>query len=118
MDPETRVVHGLLEAWGKTCGDRFKPWPSRTLLGKIIDYGARGAAQASHAVDTIPDEVANVDAAVSRLGQIDKKVIVAYYTRYDPPEIVARKLHMRYRMFQAVLRRARWRIGGYISALD
>ncbi len=118
MDPETRFVHGLLETWGKTCADRFRAWPNTTVLGKLIEFGPMGAAQPGKPVESIPEDMARVDAAISKLGQIDKKVIVAYYTRYEPPEVVARRLHMRYRQLQAVLRRARWRIGGYMAALE
>jgi DNA-directed RNA polymerase specialized sigma24 family protein len=77
-----------------------------------------GAAQPGKPVESIPEDIAHIDAAISRLGQIDKRVIVAYYTRYEPPDLIARKLQMRVRQFQAVLRRARWRIGGYMAAME
>lgn len=118
MDPDTKRVHVRLEEWGKWARDtEVRPWPRRTLLGRIMDQGASGAGQ-SQAPISIPNTVAAVDAAVARLGAIDRSVVQTYYLRWEPPEVMARRLSMRVRQFQSVLRRARWRIGGYLDAVE
>lgn len=119
MDPETRLVHSLLVEWGSVCRDTHRAWSSGTVLSKLIEFGPMGAGQSGKPNETIPDRLAHVDAAVSRLGAIDKASIKEYYTRGEEPlEAVARRLRMRTRELQNVLRRARWRIGGYMSALQ
>jgi hypothetical protein len=46
MDPETRIVHARLEAWGAWAKDaEIRAWPASTLLGRMIDQQAVGAAQ-------------------------------------------------------------------------
>ena len=37
---------------------------------------------------------------------------------WAPPEAMARALHMRLRMFHNVLKRARWRVSGYLAAIE
>jgi hypothetical protein len=115
MDPESKVVHIRLEHWGKLCADRWSPWPHNTLLGKIIEYGLSGAAQAGKPMETIPEEVAETDAAVAKLNWTDKRAVSVYYTRQEPVEACAKRCHMRIRQFQNVLRRARWRIALHLN---
>jgi hypothetical protein len=64
----------------------------------------------------MPDHVAVVDAAVSKLGDIDRRVVKSYYLKWEPVTVMARHHHMRVLQFQRVLRRARWRIMGYLDA--
>lgn len=117
MDSETRLVHERLEQWGRWARDsEARTWPQSTLLGRVIEQGASGASQQGKPPVQIPEAVAVVDAAVSRLGAIDRGVVQTYYLRWEPIEVMARRHSMRVRQFQNVLRRARWRILGYIDA--
>jgi hypothetical protein len=117
MDPETRVVHARLEAWGAWAKEsEAHAWPSVTLLGRMIEQGP-GAGQSSKPPIAMPDEIAAVDAAVCRLNAIDKKAVQLYYIRWAPLEIHARNMGMRARQYQNVLRRARWRLAGYLQLL-
>lgn len=119
MDPETKLVHARLEAWGRWSRDaEVRPFPRVTLLGRVIEQGASGASQAGRPPIDMPDDIARVDAAVARLGAIDKRVVQTYYLRWEPIEVMARRNKMRVRQFQNVLRRARWRIGGYLAATE
>jgi len=119
MDTDTRIVHERLEQWGRWAKDsEANAWPKSTLLGRVIEQGANGASQQGKPPVQIPEPVAVVDAAVSRLGAVDRGVIQTYYLRWEPIEVMARRHQMRVRQFQNVLRRARWRILGYIDAQD
>lgn len=119
MDTDTRIVHERLEQWGRWAKDsEAKAWPESTLLGRVIEQGASGASQQGRPPVQIPEAVAIVDAAVSRLAVVDRSVIQTYYLRWEPIEAMARRHHMRVRQFQTVLRRARWRILGYIDARE
>lgn len=119
MDPDTKAVHCRLEVWGRWARDaHLRAWPEVTLLGKVIEEGPHGAFCAGQAVVQMPDAIAQVDAAVARLGEVDRRVVCKYYLEWAAPEVLARLLGMRVREFQSVLRRARWRIGGYLSAME
>ena len=119
MDPDTRRVHLRLEEWGRWARDaEMRPWPRRTLLGRVIDQGPSGAGETGRPPIAMPDAIAVVDAAIAKLGAIDRGVVQTYYQRWEAPEVMARRLHMRVRQFQSVLRRARWRIGGFIDARE
>lgn len=115
MDPDTRLAHIRLEQWGKICADRWAPWPRSTLLGKVIEFGLSGAAQAGRPVEAIPEEVAQTDGAVARLSVIDRRAVTTYYTRSESVEVCARRCGMRVRQFQNVLKRARWRIAYFLQ---
>lgn len=117
MDTDTRIVHERLEQWGRWAKDsEATAWPKATLLGRVIEQGASGASQQGKPPVQIPDAVAVIDAAVCRLGTVDRSVIQTYYLRWEPIESMARRHRMGVRHFQNVLRRARWRILGYIDA--
>lgn len=119
MDPETKMVHVRLEAWADWVRTELpREFPSITVLGRVIEQGALGAAQGTAAPINMPEAVAITEKAVLRLGQIDQKVIRAYYFNWAPVEMLARRVHMRRREFENVLRRARWRVSGYINALE
>lgn len=119
MDPETKAVHLRLEAWAEWSKDaEVRPFPSITLLGRVIEQGISGAGQQGRPPVSMPDPIARVDAAVGRLGDIDKRAIMIYYRRWEPIEVMARRMKMRPRQFQNVLRRARWRLQGYLAALE
>lgn len=119
MDPDTKLVHVRLEEWGRWAKDsEIRAWPAITLLGRVIEQGGVAAGQSGKPPVSMPEGVAIVDAAVSRLGAIDRGVIQTYYLRWEPIESMAKRHHMRIRQFQNVLRRARWRILGYLDAGD
>jgi hypothetical protein len=84
----------------------------------MIEQGPRGASQQGRPPVEIPEAIAVVDAAVCRLGAVDRRVIQIYYLHWEPIEVMARRSDMRVRQFQNILRRARWRILGYIDAAE
>ena len=81
MSPETRYVHARLEEWAQHNRDRFCPelYPSVTVLGRVMEFRLDGGVvQGSNAPDNVPESVANIERAVLKLGEIDRKVIKQY----------------------------------------
>jgi hypothetical protein len=119
MDPETRMVHIRLEAWGRwSKGGMPRAYPEATLLARCIEQGITGASQTGRAPTAMPDHIAAVDAAVCRLGRVDEKgreAIREYYVQEQSIEDCARHLRMQVRQFQNILRRSRWRVGAYLD---
>jgi hypothetical protein len=117
MDPETKQVHLRLEAWGAWAKEsEIRAWPSITILGRMMEQGS-GAGQQGRPPISMPEEISQVDAAVCKLGDIDRRAVKLYYIKWAPIEIHARALKMRPRQFQNVLRRARWRLALVLGAL-
>jgi len=116
MDPETKAIHLRLETWAqavKNNGGNLG-YPSESIYTKRNLVRTEGRHE-----DLISDSVANVDAAVARLGEIDKSVIRRYYQHWRPvgiwkgiPGIPSAH------RFDVVLKRARWRVDGFLSAIE
>jgi hypothetical protein len=66
----------------------------------------------------MPTHVAHVDCAVAKLSDIDKRTIKAYYAPGGSIELTARRMGMRVQHARNVLKRARWRITGYLDAME
>lgn len=116
MDRETQWVHDQLEAWGKWVrSNELHPWPTTTLLGRIIEQGANGAAQGGKPPE-MPRDIEVVEIGILRLPARDREVCIAYYTLWQPPEAIARKVRMSVRQMQSSLYRSRVRIGAYIDS--
>ena len=116
MDPETKIVHSRLEAWGAWAKDaELRAWPASTILARMIDQQPAGAAQSGRPPVAMPDDIAAVDAAVCRLCATDKRAVQLYYIKWQSIDVLSRMMHMRPRQFQNVLRRARWRLAAYMG---
>ena len=119
MDAETKLVHIRLEAWGNwNKGAEMKPYPEITLLGRVIEQGISGAAQGARPCISMPEQVQVTEMAVLRCPAVDQQVLREYYIKYAPVEIMARHCRMRIKQFQNVLKRARWRVGGYVVGYE
>jgi hypothetical protein len=119
MDGDTKLVHIRLEAWGHwSKSERLREYPQVTLLARVIEQGPMGASQSGRPPVTMPEAVAVTERAVLRCPQIDQRVLKVYYTEWAPVETMARKCSMRVKQFQNVLRRARWRVSGYIAGYE
>jgi hypothetical protein len=92
MDPTTRVVHAMLEQWGReTRNEAENGYPSTTLLGRVIEQGP-GAGQAGRPVSHLSEQSARVDVQVARLRERPRECVKMYYQRWEPMEVMARKL--------------------------
>lgn len=123
MDPDTKLVHARLEEWARWAKDAgIQGYPRQSVFVKAATYNATGIPQESmHKPEPMmPDHVARVDAAICRLGEIDRKAIRLYYLSWDVAENLARRMDrtMRWRQFLNVVRRARWRVAGYLDAVE
>lgn len=121
MDPDTKAVHVRLEEWARWARDPgVLGFPRQSLTEKAALYGKLGIPQQSNYKPEaeMPDAVALIDAAVARLGDIDRGVVRTYYLRWEPVDVMARRHSMRVLQFQRVLRRARWRILGFLDATE
>ena len=123
MDPDTKLVHIRLEEWGQWARDAgVMGYPAQSLTEKAAKYGKLGIPQEplNKPESMMPERVAQVDAAVCRLGAIDRQAIRLYYTRWEPVEALAKEMpgRMRARQFQNVMQRARWRVGVYLETAD
>lgn len=123
MDPDTKIVHARLEEWAKWAKDMgIAGYPRQSVTEKAAQYGKLGIPQESNyrSEPMMPDHVARVDAAICRLGEIDKKAIRLYYLSWDVAENLARRMDrsMRRAQFLNVVRRARWRIASYLDAIE
>ena len=119
MDPETKEIHLRLEEWARWAKDwGIAGYPRQSLTEKAATYGKLGIPQEPlHKPEaSMPDRVAVIDAAIAKLGDIDRRVVRMYYLNWEPTNVMARRMKMRERQFQNVLRRARWRISGYLLA--
>ena len=118
MDRDTQWVHDRITAWGKWVkSNEVHPWPTTTLLGRIIEQGANGAAQGGKPPE-MPRDIEIVEIGILRLPATDRHVCITYYTLWEPPEVVARKVRMSPRQMQASLYRSRVRIGAYIDSAE
>jgi hypothetical protein len=119
MDAETKLIHARLEEWAQHVKRRSgaQGFPTESYYHKWALL--KIAPQPGHEDEVIPDRVANVDGAVARLGVIDKSVICRFYLAWRPLGIergitgIRNKHH-----FDKVLKRARWRVDGFLSAVE
>ena len=66
----------------------------------------------------MPRDIEIVEIGILRLPATDRHVCITYYTLWEPPEVVARKVRMSPRQMQASLYRSRVRIGAYIDSAE
>jgi hypothetical protein len=124
MDAGTKAIHMRLEAWARWCkiSPELREYPEVSMLGRVEEYGPEAVAAfmagGATTPSTMPAEVEIVERAVTRLGDIDRKVLTKYYLTWAPAEALARACRMREREFLNVLRRARFRVRCYVEAVE
>ncbi len=111
MDPETRVIHGRLEAWARWSRDaEARGFSAGTAISRMMEMGINGAGAPTPPVE-MPEAIAEIDEAVSALPAAEMKVIRRYYLRWEPTEVSAAALRISVRELQRLLWMARHRIG-------
>lgn len=117
-------VHAALEQWASWVKSALAGigWPEKTLLARVIEYGALGAAQQYHGslvlVGTMVeyDEMcAWVEAAIMRLPMEERNVIVRVYLHWEPAERSARQLGISANCLYTRLHRARRSVKDYLD---
>lgn len=115
----TRAVDARLQEWAKWYLGKINVGNLQCNLGRVIEYGPAAGHQGVAHDPEVPQHVATVEKAVTRLCQIDQRVIKSYYGRSgDPVEQLAARMRMSVNHFRKVLNRARWRVEGYIAAFE
>lgn len=114
LDPEIVPTHYRLEAWAKMA--RADPGVGWKRCSPIASFSTgRGQSGAPTYIDA-DDEV--TDAAVAHLGDIDRRVIWAYYVDWYKARLGEwwRLTGMKEKPAKNVLNRARWRIHTWHAA--
>jgi hypothetical protein len=118
MDPDTKRVHLRLVDWAKHVHQRADAlgYPTESYYHK---WALLMIPPQPGNPPELPDRVAHVDAAVARLGVIDRSVIFRNYLQWRPIDLhkgiagIASR-----RNYDNVLKRARWRVDGYLTAIE
>jgi hypothetical protein len=117
-------VHAALERWAAWVHDSLASvgWPEKTLLARVIEYGALGAAQGYYGsvmiVGTMVeyDELCGwVEAAIMRLPIDERNIVVRVYLRTEPAEVSANELGITRGTFDSRLSRARRSVKDYLD---
>jgi hypothetical protein len=117
MSPETRFVHERLMGWGDWQRSELRSGSPMSPIARMMTYGIDGA-HTSNAPIEMPSHIEAVDRAVAMLKGADHFVIVHLYCEDEPVEAIARGLRVSMENVRYTLNRARWRISGYIFAVD
>ena len=118
MDSETKAVHIRLEQWGAETRERIAGWPEKTLLGRLIEQGPMGAGQTGTPPVDLSEPAAHIDACVAKCCVIDQKALRLYYQGWMTMYELGKRMSMRERQAQNVLRRARWRVGAHLAVME
>ena len=94
MKPQVAYADQRLDAWASWVRGNQTAWPPSTLLARIIEEGAAGAAHGSSSVETIPEVVAQTDRAVAHIAPELRRVIKVYYLMHASSEIKAARCHI------------------------
>jgi hypothetical protein len=119
LNPELQDTHNALVNWAREKGeDRTgTEWHRKTLLGRVIEFGPDGLAHGTSGPTAVSEDYMATDAAVAHLGEIDRRIIWAYYVDWHKARDGSwwRLARMSEKKAGHVLNRARWRVKGYIA---
>lgn len=109
MTEQTRIGHAYLTRWAQMVKkDNPQPWPSITVLGKVIEQGGHyGSVTGTRPATDLPDDLAAVDSLVSHMRGDMRIAVLAYYGKWDTLQNVSRGLHWRPEKLSFQLRMAR-----------
>ena len=119
-------VHAALERWARWVHDSLAGigWPEKTLLARMIEYGALGAAQGHHRSVVIVgtmvayDELcALVEAALMRLPDEEREAVAHTYLRRGSAEVHAKELGISRGTFDSRLSRGKRSVKDYLDGM-
>ena len=116
------VVDERLMVWGKWArnDDYGVGWPALTILGRVIEQGADGATQQGRPPISIPEPIAEVDAAVGRLNSDRRAVVFVRYVHF--PSLAAEHQRSKIRMskyrWDRNLKGAREQVKAYFDEIE
>jgi hypothetical protein len=88
MDADVANADCRLDAWASWVRQNRGAWPANTLLGRIIEQGISGAAQAG-SVENMPEHVAETDRAVAHIDRRLQQIVKIYYLMHAASEVKA-----------------------------
>jgi hypothetical protein len=118
MDTETKLIHARLEEWSNETRRHLESrgYPKESYYHKWACLGIQ--PNPGHEPELSPRS-ANVDIAVTRLIEVDKAVIWRFYMQWRPVKIWEHLPGIDGKhKFDVVLKRARWRVDGYLKAIE
>lgn len=109
MSEQCQIGHAYLTRWAQAVKkDNPQPWPSITLLGRIIEQGGHyGSVAGTRPTSGLPDDLAAVDSLVSHMRGDTRHAVLAYYGKWETMAVVARQLHWSTDRLKLQLRLAR-----------
>lgn len=117
-------VNAALERWARWVHDSLAGigWPEKTLLARMIEYGALGAAQGHHRSVVIVGTMVEydefcawVEAALMRLPEEEREAVAHAYLRRGSAEVHAKELGISRGTFDSRLSRARRSVKDYLD---
>jgi DNA-directed RNA polymerase specialized sigma24 family protein len=121
MSADVARLHARLNEWARWSRDEAQERTNhRHILDKLIEQGpSAGAGNDPRAPTTIPDRVFSVERAIAKLPKADQTAIREMYLHERSFEAVARVLRVNITTFRThTMKRIRWRLIGYIDAMD
>lgn len=107
-----------LDAWASWVRGNQGAWPTRTLLGRVMEEGVAGAASHSAVVESMPYQILRTDRSVARLEDRLKRTIKLYYLTHSSSEIKAAQLGVSRATFWRLLERAQQAVHDDMNGLD
>lgn len=108
MDDETRMGHMWLTRWSQAIKrDNPQPWPSISVLGRVIEQGGHFGSTGTKPPTELAEDVAAVDKLVASMRGDCRVSVLAYYRRWETPQVVADDLGWSMMRLSSSLRRAR-----------
>lgn len=93
MSDTCRIGHAWLTRWAQeTKKDNPQPWPSTTVLGRLMDEGQLIKVTGIRPVNTLTPESEATDELVSHMVGETRVSVFAYYGKWEHIEVVARGL--------------------------
>lgn len=116
--PSFAFADYALERWARKSASDLAAlgWPPVTLLGRIIEFGISGAAQAGSKVLEIDALFQATDMAVSHLSEQEQLVTRTHYSgAWKTDKVGAYKIGMSHDMFRQVLHMSRAKVQSYLE---
>lgn len=99
--------------WGRAATASMG-WPPLTLLARVIEQGFTGAAQVNPHEADVDDIILMTEGAVLALTVRERRVVLRFYMRWEPPQAAALSLGMDEGTFRRLLHVARRRVADYL----
>lgn len=112
--PDTRSeVDAILEAWARWSVTALSGlgWPEMSIIGRIMKYGTRGAAQRAGVPIVEENTLCElVDRLLQQLSRVERRTVIRHYMWHETQAVSARALGLNHEAFRQVLSRSRQKL--------